>query len=325
MIRALARAALTRPPLYPLLQRRVLARGPLTILCYHTLGGETSGPDAWTSLRVSDFRAQIALLRRHYRIVPLDEVLDPPGDGRPRAVLTFDDGDRGLHRHLLPLLREDPVPVTIYVATSQIETGATYWFDRVANACGGTGRLEIDLSDAGQGTVVIEGTGERRWLMQSALHDRLKSVDPATRERLADRIAALAPVPSGPADATEALGPMTLAQLQELTADPHVTIGAHSHCHNLLDQLPLESARESIVRNKALLEQWTARPVEHFAYPNGNYNAALIELVRDLGFRTATILDNALAWPGANPHVLSRIAVGRYDRLDRLRLRLAGL
>ncbi|HEY6869779.1 MAG TPA: polysaccharide deacetylase family protein [Novosphingobium sp.] len=324
MIRALARSALTRAPLYSLLRRRALARSPLTILCYHTLSGDTGGPDAWTALRLADFRDQIAALRRHYRIVSLDEALDWWEDGAragpPPAVLTFDDGDRGLHQHLLPLLREDPVPVTVYVATSQIQSGSTYWFDRVANACGGHQRLEIDLADAGLGRIVIGGSGEARWLMQSALHDRLKQVDPATREALADRIAAQAPEP-----AAQALGPMTLAQLQELAAHPQVTIGAHSHCHNLLDQLPLDAARDSIVRNVALLQEWTGQSIAHFAYPNGNYNRSLMALVQDLGFRSATILDNGPAWPGTSLHALSRIAVGRYDTLDRIRLRLAGI
>lgn len=320
LIRGGARAALARGPLYPLLRRRALAGRPLTILCYHTLGADRGGPEAWTALRLADFRAQIALLRRHYRIVSLDEALAPPADDRPRAVLTFDDGDRGLHSHLLPLLHDDPVPVTIYVATSQIESGAPYWFDRVANACGGCARLELDLAAEGLGRIVIAGQGEARWLQQSALHDRMKQLAPDRREAVADRIVAQAPPPEG-----QVLGPMTLAELQELARHPAVTIGAHSHCHNLLDQLSLEAARSSVARSKALLEEWTGRSVAHFAYPNGNHTPALVALMRELGFRSATVLDNRLAAPGCDPHALSRLAVGRYDGLDRLRLRLAGL
>lgn len=322
MIRELARSVLTRWPVYPLLRQRTWAKRPLTILCYHTLSANVGGPEAWTALRLADFRAQVALLAEHYRIVGLDEALSPydADDGRPLAVLTFDDGDVGLHRHLLPLLRAEAIPVTIYVATGQIETGQTYWFDRVANACGGAGRLEIDLSGYGLGAWVLEGTGEPRWRVQSALHDRLKQVDPEARESLADRIAALAPAPLA-----ESLGPMTVAQLQDLAALPHVTIGAHSHCHNLLDQLPPDQAQASVARSRMLLQQWTGREIRHFAYPNGNHTPALAAMIRELGFASATILDNALAWPGADRFTLSRLAVGRFDGLDRLRLRLVGL
>lgn len=320
MIRSLAKRLLARPPVYPLLHRRALAKHPLTILCYHTISADTGGPDAWTSLRLSDFRAQVAELRRHYRIVGLDEALGPGGTDRPLAVLTFDDGDIGLHRHLLPLLREEALPVTIYVATGQIETGRRYWFDKVMNAARGPGRLEIDLADAGLGSFVLDGEGESRWLVQSDLHQALKAVDPVTREGIADRIAALAPEFPG-----ETLGPMSVAELKELAMLPHVTIGGHSHCHNLLDQLPLDEARASIARNRALLQDWTGREIRHFAYPNGNHNAALRALMQQMGFASATVLDNALAWSRADAYALSRLAIGRYDTLDRLRLRLAGL
>lgn len=320
MIGRLARPLLTRQPVYPLLLRRALAGRPLTILCYHTISADAGGPEAWTSLRAADFLAQVDLLEQHYRIVSLDEALASPGQDRPLAVLTFDDGDIGLYRHLLPLLQVRAVPVTIYIATGQIESGTTYWFDRVANACSGTTRLEFDLTGFGLGQPVIAGTGEPRWLLQSALHDALKRLDPAQREAAADAIAAQAPAPT-----TETLGPMTVDQLCELAAVPHITIGAHSHCHNLLDQLTLDQARDSVARSRSLLEQWTGQPIRHFAYPNGNHNPALAAMMRELGFASATILDNRLARPGADPFTLSRIAVGRYDGLDRLKLRLAGL
>lgn len=320
MIRSLAKRILASPPVYPVLLRRALAKRPVTILCYHTLSADEGGPDAWTSLRLSDFHAQVALLKRHYRITDLDEALAPGDTDRPLAVLTFDDGDVGLHRHLLPLLKEEELPVTIYVASGQIETRKRYWFDRVMNACRGPGRLEIDLTDAGLGTWVLEGEGESRWRVQSDLHRALKRVDPDKRETLADRIAALAEDSPG-----ETLGPMTVDELKDLAALPHVTIGGHSHCHNLLDQIPLEAARESVAHNRALLEDWTGREIRHFAYPNGNHNADLRALMKEMGFTSATVLDNALAWTRDDPYALSRLGVGRYDSLDSLRLRLAGL
>lgn len=317
MIRALAKAAMAHPVPYHLLQRRVLAKRPVTVLCYHTLSADDGGPDAWTALKLSDFRAQISELRKTYDIVSLDKALRPGGD-RPCAVLTFDDGDRGLHEHLLPFLKDDPIPVTIYVATGQIESGKPYWFDRVMNACRGDGSLEMDLGELGHW--LLEGTDAPRWLVQSKLHGALKAVHPAMREDLVDRIEALAPLLSGPT-----LGPMSVEQLQDLASLPHVTIGAHSHCHNLLDQIPLEQARASLERNCTLLKEWTGREILHFAYPNGNHTAALRALTADMGFASACALDDALAFPQADLYALSRLAIGRYDDLARFRLKLVGI
>ncbi len=321
-LKRLAAQMLAAPPVWRLLRRRALAGDPLTILCYHTLGPDRGGPEAWTVLRMEDFRRQVALLRAHYDIVSLDQALAPraPGATRPRAVLTFDDGEAGMHRHLLPFVRAEGVPVTVYVATGQIETGTPFWFDRVMNALQAEGAFALDLRAEGLGQWAFPaGGGAALWSVMGPLLERMKTLAPAAREDLAARIAAARPAPPP----GRMLAPMTRAELAELAACPLVTIGAHSHCHNLLDQIPLAEARESMVRSRALLRDWTGQEVAHFAYPNGNHSAALCDAARDAGFRSATILGMRLARADAHPFALPRLAIGRYDSAARFRLRLA--
>jgi peptidoglycan/xylan/chitin deacetylase (PgdA/CDA1 family) len=121
------------------------------------------------------------------------------------------------------------------------------------------------------------------------------------------------------------LQPMRLAQLQELAADVHVTIGAHSHGHELLDQLSIEDATASIARSRDLLVEWTGQNVRHFAYPNGNYTPQLMDALDGLGFRSAAILEDRLVHANAPAQALPRIGIGRYDALARLKLRLVGV
>ena len=317
MLKSLAVSVLARKPVWSVLRRRALQNDPLTLLCYHTLGPDQGGIDGWTVLRVSDFQAQLADIQAHYDIVSLDQALAQSDPGpRPRAVLTFDDGDAGLYRHLLPILRDTPVPVTIYVATGQFETGTPFWFDRVVNAL--QHPVRIDLADLGTWNIPA-GSEKARWQVLGSILQALKSCDPDTREALADQIVAQGTPVSGPA-----LGPMTKDQLSELAELPHVTIGAHSHGHELLDQIPLDQATDSIARSRDLLRDWTGQPVRHFAYPNGNHSAALSARIKELGFASATILEERTAPRGTDPFALPRISVGRYDSRDRVRLRLAG-
>jgi peptidoglycan/xylan/chitin deacetylase (PgdA/CDA1 family) len=321
-VKGLALQALTAPPLYGVLHARALRENPATILCYHTLRPQTEALDAWVALGVDDFRAQIAMLRDRYEIVSLDAARAPatPG-GRPRAVLTFDDGEIGLHSHLLPIIIAENLPVTIYVATAQIETGKAYWFDRVMNALQEDTVRQITL--AGHGSWQIgRDKGKARWAQINQVLEALKQAPTQTRDALADDIGAQ--VADSAAGFTP-LQPMTLAQLQEVAAHPCVTIGAHSHGHELLNQLPLDAARDSIARSRDLLREWTGQPVVHFAYPNGNHTAALGEVLKTCGFQTAAILGDQLAHDDADAMALPRISVGRYDRLARLKLRLAGI
>ena len=322
-LKCLAQRALTVPPVYAALRARALRQDPVTILCYHTLRPDDDPIDSWLALAIGEFRRQIGLLRRDYDIVSLDAALKPSRGTRPRAVLTFDDGEVGLHRHLLPLVEAEALPVTVYVATRQIETGRPYWFDRVMNALQGPGATRIDMGAAGLGAWTVgPGRGKTRWTQIGPILEALKAAPPADRDVLADAIVAQAGAPAG---GFTPLQPMTLPQLKELAARPHVTIGAHSHGHELLDQIPLPEARASIARSRELLQGWTGQPIRHFAYPNGNYTPDLTAVLADLGFASATILEDRLAQADAPARALPRIGVGRYDPLPRFRLRLVGV
>jgi peptidoglycan/xylan/chitin deacetylase (PgdA/CDA1 family) len=319
--RRLARDLLAAPLPYRLLQAR--RRGGTAILCYHTLGPDAETMDAWTVLRVADFRAQIEAVRADWEIVSLDAALAAPADGRtdgrPRAVLTFDDGEAGLHRHLLPLIEAERLPVTIYVATGQIETGRPYWFDRVMNALQAEGGFALDLAGHGLGRREFGAArGAARWAEISDLLEALKRLDPGTREAAAEAVCAAAPAGGG----FTPLAPLTKGEFDDLARHPLVTIGGHSHGHELLDRIPAEEARASVGRCRALLEDWTGRPVRHFAYPNGNHGGEAPALVAGAGFASATILGQRLQRPGDDPFRLPRLAIGRYDGVTRLRLQL---
>lgn len=332
------RAALASGLPYALLRARAQHGDPVTLLCYHTLGPDAQDFDAWTVLRLDDFRRQMDFVRAQYDIVSLDAALEagPGRRGRPRAVITFDDGEAGLYSHLLPFVEAARLPVTVYVATRQIETGAPYWFDTVMNALQAPGPFTIDLGPAGlparsKGSgapaktsslrwTVGPATGPARWKVISDILETLKSLPPEIR---AERAAAVvAQAPSAPARFTP-LAPMSIPELAALARSDWITIGAHSHCHGLLDQIPAAEARASVARSRALLEAWTGRTVRHFAYPNGNHDASVARAVAGLGFVSATALGMTLWRRGAGPFALPRLAIGRYDDLARFKLRLA--
>ena len=318
MIKNLAISCLAARPVWHLLRHRALRGNPLTIMCYHTLGPDSGGIDGWTVVPQGEFKSQLADLRAHYDIVSLDDALSGRvHSDRPQAVITFDDGDSGLYTYLRPILRETPIPVTLYVATEQIQTGRPFWFDRVVNALQGSGEVNVD--GLGRWQVPSEN-GKARWAVLGDILNTLKQADPDLRNALADQVAI-----QGTDTPEPRLGPMTLEHLKELADTPGVTIGAHSHGHELLDQITLEQARNSIARSRKLLQGWTGQDVRHFAFPNGNHSEALRNVARHLGFTSATILGEQTVPCGCDPFALPRISVGRYDSRSRVRLRLAGL
>jgi len=118
---------------------------------------------------------------------------------------------------------------------------------------------------------------------------------------------------------------LSMSQLIELSQCPFISLQSHTHCHSLLDQIPLTQAIDSIAQSKHLIEKWTRQPVIHFAYPNGNYNRELENTVQELGFLSATVLGMKLWHKTENLFALPRVAIGRYDDIHRFKLRLLGL
>lgn len=327
VLKRTGRAVLASGRAYAFVRARALRNDPVTVLTYHALGADDEDFDAWTVVRRQDFLRQLAFVRAHYDVVSMDDaVLERKGDShgaRPQAVITFDDGHASLHRHLLPIVEREQVPVTVFVATGHIEAAEPYWFDRVMNALQTIQPLAIDLRDAGLGSWDVGVVrGERNWQAISGVLQALKSLAPDRRDVLCRRIVEQTLVAARPAFAP--LFPLTIEQLKELGRSPYVTIAAHTHCHSLLDRISLDAARETIEHSRSLLRIWTGQRVDHFAYPNGNHNAALEREVEQLGFATAFTAHKGLWQRSDMRYAAMRIPIGRYDDLDKFKLNLLG-
>lgn len=83
-------------------------------------------------------------------------------------------------------------------------------------------------------------------------------------------------------------------------------IGAHTCSHPRLSKIPRDLAREEIISGKKKLEDRFGLPIEHFAYPFGDYDDAVVELVREAGFKTGSTMDRGVNDRTANPHRLKR-------------------
>lgn len=326
VVKAAGTRALARPPVTTVLRRRATAGGAVSVLVYHTLGNDGEDIDAWTVIERARFRSHIAMLRSSYDIVSLDEALAGLGKParKPRAVLTFDDGEQGLHEHLLPIVEELALPVTIYIATRHIEAGEPYWFDAVMNALQASQSLVIDLSAEGLAPVTVgETSGSPNWLAIGRVLEHLKTLSDEQRSAAVRQV--LHQASSAPMRSVTPMRPLTLSQLQDLARHPLVTIGSHTHCHSLLDRIDMHRAESSVRTSVRLLQEWTGRKIEHFAYPNGNHTAPLEQLMQRLGFKTAAAGGAELWNVSSNAFAFPRIPVGRFDSAERLALRLVGI
>src|SRR5262249_50383707 len=114
---------------------RRLARGQGLILTFHHVRPQAKcGFEQNRLLEVTPEFLEIVLseLRSEgFEIIPLDEVparLRAANDGRPFAVLTFDDGYRDNVEHAWPVLKRHAAPWTLFVATDFADGRGRLWW-----------------------------------------------------------------------------------------------------------------------------------------------------------------------------------------------------
>ena len=88
-------------------------------------------------------------------------------------------------------------------------------------------------------------------------------------------------------------------------------VGGHTLMHEDLVSLSVADARRQISTCKRTLEIGLNATVDHFAYPYGEFNSAVTELVQEAGYRSAVTTKRGRASPGDNMFMLRRISITR--------------
>lgn len=297
----------------------------VTVVMYHGVVPDGSPYDAWTLLPASQFEAQLEFICQHFTPLTIDQATNPPtGLDKPGLVVTFDDGLRNNLKTALPLLEAYGVPATLYVSTQRIEDGGLFWWDQIALALQQSRVTELDLSSLGLALYrFADAPPRQRWGDIENMLSAIKRDAYTDRETIAKRIAEkLLPSPElSPGE----FATLTIDELRELAASELITIGSHTHSHDLLTRLALEEARKNIQRAIDSLESWLGTDVRHFAFPGGDHNAELVEVLRSLRVDTAVTIVEGRAGPETDPMQIPRLGMGGYDAPEEWKANLVGL
>ena len=281
------------------------------ILMYHRVADVCIDP--W-GLCVSprNFADQLEVIKNHTTPLSLpDLLLAVANNAIPEnaCVLTFDDGYLDNLTQARPLLESFGIPATVYVSTAYIGKDRGFWWDELERVFLHTGQLperlelqkgEIDLQlDLGAAAHYSEGElatdlETRPWQaragsrMQLFFHawELIRKMPHQERFEIIDKLLAWAKIDPKP---RASYRPMNSNELELVSRDGLISIGAHTVTHPSLPDCPAHVKREEILDSKLFLEKLLGQEIDHFAYPHGDYDVETVEIVREAGFKSACI------------------------------------
>jgi len=294
----------------PWLVRR-LNRRKVLILAYHSVHADRADPllnfDGM-HVRARRFARQMRYVSRHYDVVDLDSLLDgpAPGSGRPRAVITFDDGYRNVGRVASPILRRIGLPATLFVPTDFMRHGRGLWWDRLRVMLGATRQSTLRFSADGREHRLPIRTVTERGAALEQLTQALRRLVPRQREAVLAGLATSLDVPTGDGGA---LGTALTVDEVRALAKGGMRIGSHGVTHDSFLHLEPAVLSWELTESRRRLESIVEGPVEWLAYPYGDFSDEVAEAAKRAGYRGAVTTIESLTDDRCRPHELTRVGV----------------
>lgn len=253
----------------------------LLVLMYHRIG---EPGDVFPHFDVRDFRRQLLWLLEHCTIVSPDELplsRTLPEVNRPRVVLTFDDGYRDYYEHAYPALRANGIPAINFLPTGFVDRPRLTWWERLFLAVRST-RMRVVQAPWDHGRAFeLSDQGRAAFLRDCKIY--LKSLPDADMEGALRRIWEVLDMnPDG------IVLPRQTMNWHEVRATCDVTsYGGHTHKHPMLTRVDGTRAEWEIATCRRRLTEELGTAPRFFAYPVGDFNDSVKEIVRREGFDVA--------------------------------------
>ncbi len=279
-----------------------------------------------------DLRKHMLYLRKHYRVLHLEEALEELYDPkkskrqRPALVLTFDDGYRDNYTHAAPLAEELQVPITIFLVPGYIESGRPFWWLEGQGLVSQTRVSQVTLDEH----VYHLDKGHDRTALLKVIDERVwHAATISEREEFLEHIHDLLGVSTVIADRKSGDLPANWEEIRSMADRGWVSFGAHTMHHPVLAYMsdPAQ-VRYEVGECRTVLERQLHLRMRTFAYPIGQFEhigAASYAAVQELGYSWALTTQSGFNTPRTDPYLLHRICIDVRDDWQITATRVAGI
>jgi len=288
---------------------RPLSAGIGTIFTLHHVRPPRSDafqPNALLEIEPAFLETLIEYLRfRKVDIVSLAEAkrrLREQDYERRFVCFTLDDGYRDNLEFAWPIFKKHSVPAALFIATSFPDKLGFLWWTALERVIAGNARIAIEIDrvsrffDCSSAGAKQKSFDQIYWWLRKLPEER------ALRRVVTDLCERYSVDPLGPCKELC----MDWKELEQLAADPLITIGAHSVNHYMLKKWDAETARQEIVQSAKVIENALGKRPVDFAYPVGDPTSADARdfaLAKEAGYELAVTTRPGVIHPEHREHM----------------------
>lgn len=280
---------------------------------YHRINADSSV----SSIDPQLFYQQIAHLQKHYRIIPVEQLIEESKANNlaPNSVaITFDDGYQDFYHIIWPILRELEVPASLYVTTAFIDDEQWLWPDALKYILANASVDKIEVNTLG--TLRLDGNSfMSTW---GKIADILLPMTADQRQKQLDTLARQCAVqlPKQPVHPYTSLSWTQLNEMHRQGLD----VGSHTVSHPLLSRLTQQEIEEELEESANKIKQRMGFMPRGICYPNGrleDVNEAVITAAQQVGYQYGLLaVSNVLQdKPDIADYRIGRIAAA-HDLID---------
>jgi peptidoglycan/xylan/chitin deacetylase (PgdA/CDA1 family) len=239
-------------------------------------------------MRRETFARLASYVAAKYEAVDFERACAAAPGGKMRVMFTFDDGWMDNYTHALPVARAHKIPLTIFVCTGLNGRTQPFWPEQVT-------------------ALLRNGTPPASIAEIESAIGLLKTCTPPQREAHVAKLRQTRPTLRN-VNAYNGDRTVSWDDIREMDA-AGVRFGSHTHTHQILPNVPVETGRQEIRESKHALEAAIYKRCDIFAYPNGDSSPATRRILSEEGFRGAFTTEPGAWTSAADPLAIPRVNV----------------
>jgi peptidoglycan/xylan/chitin deacetylase (PgdA/CDA1 family) len=264
------------------------------------------------------FDQHLSILKKHFNVVNISQYLNnkQTDDGKPKCLITFDDGWQDNYRYALPLLQKHRLPALIFLPVDYIDADNLFWQERMARTISELLLRSDDdaLNLASKHQLDALKNSHREIMKQSILRhvNTMKSrpytdIDALYREI----IDCLGRQPDFDVDRY-----LTWDQVKEM-GQQNIFFGSHACSHRILPRLTTEEVEKELSTSFDQIESHLSEAPLTIAYPNGDSSPTIQQQAKARDYQAGFGTRPGHNIPGEDMFDLRRININTQKTLNK--------